>query len=395
MGKENIIYIDSNAKLQEHLPQIQSCARVAVDLEFDRNRYRYGFTLCLMQLMAGEFCYLIDPLAEELDLSGIYAVFQDPSVTTVVFSFQEDMMLLQSLGCRPVNLYDTGVAIRLLDSPQTSLGTVLLDLLGVEVNKDAQKSNWFNRPLTEDQLTYAAQDVLHLFPLMDLIENRIQIADRKEWVRQENLYWQEMDYSLADQIVQLKENDKKDMNQVQWHVYGKLMELREAWAQEYNLPSGRVMRTDYVKEIIVKNGLRYWEKNRSTNNAIRTAEKKALVLEEMKRAEQEALDLGLSKENSARDRWSKEEYQKFKEEKRRKETLLAKVASPIQAEMAARYGENTATYILSNRAAMDVIEGRLTSLPEYRVKLFEEIADFLSIEASPLLENLKAIELKA
>jgi ribonuclease D len=304
-------------------------------------------------------------------------------------------MLLQSLGCRPVNLYDTGVAIRLLDFPQTSLGTVLMDLLGVEVNKDAQKSNWFNRPLTTDQLNYAAQDVLHLFPLMDLIEDRVNIAERKEWVRQENLFWQEMDYSLSDQVVQLKDNDKKDMNQVQWHVYGKLMELREIWAQEHNLPSGRVMRTDYVKEIVLKNGLRYWEKNRSTNNVIRTSEKKELVIQEMKRAEQEALDLGLSKDQGARERWSKEEYQKFKEEKRRKETLLANMASPIQTEMAARYGENTATYILSNRAAMDVIEGRLTSLPEYRVKLFEEIASSLSIDASPILENLNAIEFKA
>jgi ribonuclease D len=77
MNKEQIVYINTASELAKHIPAIEKAPRVAVDLEFDRNRYKYGFTMCLMQIMAGDICYLIDPLNEELDLSPIYKILED------------------------------------------------------------------------------------------------------------------------------------------------------------------------------------------------------------------------------------------------------------------------------------------------------------------------------
>jgi ribonuclease D len=388
MNKEQIVYINTASELAKHIPAIEKAPRVAVDLEFDRNRYKYGFTMCLMQIMAGDICYLIDPLNEELDLSPIYKILEDPKKPVVVFSFQEDLMLFHLQGCRPTALYDTGVAIRLLDVAQSSLAVVLKEFLDIEVNKDAQKSNWFNRPLSQEQLNYAAQDVFHLFSLMDVVDAKAKELERAAWIKEENAYWESMDYSNLTQDAYLKEKDKKDFTEVQWHVFSKLMDLREEVAKEKNQPSGRILRTDYVKDIILKNGLRYWEKNRSSHPSVRDKNSKVRFEEVMIATHKEAIELGLSETKTAKDRWSKEEYQQFKEAKRAKEELMTSLVAPIHNAISERAGENTSTYIMSNRMAMDLMEGVCTSIPKYRVELIKEVADSLSLDPSPLIKSL-------
>ena len=388
MEADKIVYINTVALLEEHVPAIQKAKRIAVDLEFDRNRYRYGFNLCLMQIMAGETCYLIDPLGEDLDLSHIFKILEDPKVPVVVFSFQEDLMLFHLMGCKPNALYDTGVAIRLLDVPQSSLAVVLKEFLDIDVNKDAQKSNWLNRPLSQEQLSYAAQDVFHLFKLMDIVEEQAKEKELAKWIKEENVYWQSMDYSNLQQDVYLKDKDKKDFTELQWHVFSKLMDLREEVAKEKNQPSGRILRTDYVKELILKNGFRYWEKNRSSHPSVRDKKHKTRFEELMIKAQEEGISLGLSKTKTAKDRWTKEEYQQFKEAKREKESLMDTLVSPIHAEIAARIGKNASTYIMSNRMAMDLMEGITTSIPAYRVELIKEVASNLGLNPEPLIQKL-------
>jgi len=395
MSEGKTIYIKTAAELAEYAPKIQKAKRIAVDLEFDRNRYRYGFNLCLMQIMAGETCYLIDPLAEELDLSPIFQVLEDPTKPVVVFSFQEDLMLFHLMGCKPTALFDIGVVIRLLDIPQSSLGVVLKEFLDMDVNKDAQKSNWFNRPLSPEQLSYAAQDVQHLFPLMDLLTAKAKEADLTAWIKEENLYWEGMDYSNIQQDEYLKDKDKRDFTELQWHVFSALMDMREELAKEKNQPSGRILRTDYVKELILKNGFRYWEKNRSSHPSVRDRTTKERFEAVMEKAMEEGAKLGLSATTTAKERWSKEEFQAFKDEKRLREERMDTLVSPIHKKISERVGENASTYIMSNRMAMDLLIGTVVSIPNYRIELIKEIAAELELDPSPLFHALEQVEKSA
>ena len=99
--RTNFIYVDTSTLVKECAIQIQKVPFISVDLEFDKNRYRYGFNLCLIQIYDGSNTYLIDPLVDEIDLQPIFGIFENPDIIKIVFSFGEDLRLLHSLGCFP------------------------------------------------------------------------------------------------------------------------------------------------------------------------------------------------------------------------------------------------------------------------------------------------------
>lgn len=64
--------INEQQSLNNLISSLQSVSAFAIDLEFDRNRYRYGFNMCLMQIYDGKDCYLIDPLSKNVDIKAIF-----------------------------------------------------------------------------------------------------------------------------------------------------------------------------------------------------------------------------------------------------------------------------------------------------------------------------------
>jgi ribonuclease D len=152
----------NSAELKNCIDRLSSKAEIAFDLEFDKNYYRFGFNLCLIQIFDGETCYLIDPLSKKLNIIELFQVLENRFITKVCFSVDEDLRLLHSIGCFPANLYDTDIASRLLNYPAMSLTNLLMEILDVDPGESLQRSNWYNRPLTNKQINYAANDVLHL-----------------------------------------------------------------------------------------------------------------------------------------------------------------------------------------------------------------------------------------
>ena len=61
--ESNIQYIDHQESFEKTIAVLASKKTIFIDLEFDKNHFRYGFNLCLMQIFDGENIYLIDPLS--------------------------------------------------------------------------------------------------------------------------------------------------------------------------------------------------------------------------------------------------------------------------------------------------------------------------------------------
>jgi len=384
MSEKSIKYVDTQEGILECAEHISKHEVISFDLEFDRNRYRYGFTLCLMQIMAGDTCYLIDPLPDAVNLRPVFDVIESPHILKTVFSAKEDLELLHILGCHPVNMYDSGKAIRLLDFQQSSLAVVLEHFLGVTVDKESQTSNWFTRPLSDAQHNYAAMDVFHLIPLMEKVKELAKEMGRSHWISEENRLLQERDFSAIDNGLLYSEKDKKDLNEVQWHVYCRLLKYREEKAEELDVPPGRLLHKEYIKEILLSNGMRYWEKNRRTHKKFRNAESKRETLALLKRWENEAIDSGLSKEKNARKKLSREEYQQFKVARIEKEEFLDNVVKPLKRSLTEMVGEHASSFILSNRVAGDMKSDSSIVLPEYRRRLIAEAAKKVDLEEAAM-----------
>jgi ribonuclease D len=380
---KNWEYVETKEVLVDCVEVLKKQTAIAIDLEFDKNRYRYGFNLCLIQIYAGERCFIIDPLAEGIDLKDFYTVIEDPSIEKVVYSFGEDLRLFHSLGCFPQNTFDIAIAMRLLDYPPASLASAASDMLDIEMSKAAQKSNWFLRPLSEKQMDYAAKDVLYLIEMQEIL---IKMAKEKgvlEWIEEENKVIDGLSYADIDNNNFLKEKDKHGLSEHEFFVFKGLLEYRETIAEKYNRPSYQIIDKEYLRELSERpNQIYRFEKIRGIYKALKNEAFKKELWEKFQSLAKEAESTGLSKTENALKRLSSEVYQIKKKERGIRDEAKRKVFKPIQLLIAENQGENVVTYIMGNRLMDELALGNIGNLRDYKRVLIERYAEELDLDVS-------------
>ena len=138
MANKKILYVDSLDKMNQFVEEMTDVEIVSVDFEFDRNRYRYGFNMCLVQLMAGQHVYLIDPLSP-INLQPFFDIMSSSDIVKLVFSFGEDHRLLNKYGCFPKQVIDLKTLSTLLNFEGMSLARLLKETLDIDLAKTSQK----------------------------------------------------------------------------------------------------------------------------------------------------------------------------------------------------------------------------------------------------------------
>jgi ribonuclease D len=156
---------------------------VAIDTEtmgLDPHRDR----LCLIQLSAGDgTCHLVRFGKGAYKAPLLTALLADTKVTKLFHFGRFDIAVLQQyLGvlCEPV--YCTKIASRLVRTftDRHGLKDLCRDLLGVELSKQQQSSDWGADELSAEQLKYAASDVLHLHALREKLDGMLAREGRAE-----------------------------------------------------------------------------------------------------------------------------------------------------------------------------------------------------------------------
>ena len=161
-------------------------ARVAVDLE-SNGFHRYPERVCLVQIAAGDAAYFVDPLSLD-DVSPLGRLLGDASVEKVFHSADYDVRSLdRDWGFRVRGLFDTSIAAAFTGSERLGLGAVLKEHLDVDIpkSKKLQRADWTLRPLSDEMLRYAAEDVLHLARLRDVLHGKLDRLGRAGWVEEE------------------------------------------------------------------------------------------------------------------------------------------------------------------------------------------------------------------
>ncbi len=156
---------------------------VGLDTEFVRERTYYA-ELALIQLALPEGLVLLDPLA--IDITPLGDALQGPGVKIVHAGRQDLELILQETGRLPAPLFDTQLAAALLGfDEQIGYGGLVEKLLDVRLPKDATRTNWANRPLTEHQLRYALDDVRHLRPVHEQMTASLATHSRHTWLEED------------------------------------------------------------------------------------------------------------------------------------------------------------------------------------------------------------------
>lgn len=375
-----IQYITTDKQLDPCILRLNQSEEIALDLEFDKNRYRYGFNLCLVQIYADQTCFLIDPLSENIHIETLFPVLENRKIQKVVFAFGEDLRLLHSIGCFPGNIYDLNIATSLLNYPPASLSNYIEDILNLETGKSSQQSNWYRRPLSDKQKNYAAQDVLHLLDIKNIIEKEAEEKKITNWISEENEAYHRHNYADLDDNHFIKEKDKDGFSEIEWFSFKRLMEFREEIAERHNKPGYQMIDKKYLSAI-VKNPrkLMEWKKIRGIYKGIKndTIKKKISVL--LKESAREARELDLSETDPAEKIPDKEEIEQQRKEREKINRIKNEYLKPVKELIGNYYGDEAASFILSNRIISKLICGEIDHLENYKKELILSCAKELDL----------------
>ena len=171
---------DPLLELLSHAP-----ATFGLDTEFMRTNTFYP-RLALVQIAFGEHVGLIDPVAA-IELDALDVALADPARLVVMHSASEDLDALATRLPRSIaQLFDTQIAAAFAGlGAGIGYQRLVRDILGIELPKAETRSDWLRRPLTPQQLEYAAHDVIHLPALLAALTERVAERGYTTWLAED------------------------------------------------------------------------------------------------------------------------------------------------------------------------------------------------------------------
>lgn len=232
------------------------CARLAdaefvtVDTEFMRER-TYWPELCVVQIAGPEDVAVIDALAPGLDLAPLYALFDDGRVMKVFHAARQDLEIFHlRTGRLPAPLFDTQVAAMVAGfGDQVGYDALIAALTGATIDKAFRFSDWSARPLTPQQIAYAAADVTHLRRAYVKLRARLERNGRLAWVAEEMAALSDPATYRLDPEEAWQRLKPRSTNRRFLAVLRAVAAWREREAQRLNIPRQRVVKDETVLEV--------------------------------------------------------------------------------------------------------------------------------------------------
>ncbi len=237
------LYIDSDDVLHDSCAIWAQAEFLAIDTEFIRTDTFYPIA-GLLQVGAAGHLYLIDPLNIS-DWSAFTDLLRREDIPKVIHSCSEDLEVFQVLfQCVPQPLLDTQIGAALAGLGfGLSYQKLIMECLGIHVEKGETRSDWLRRPLSESQCTYAALDVLYLQKVYPLLKQRLEEKGALNWWLEDcAVITAQAENPALPQDYYLRIKSLWKLNQRQQYVLQQLCAWREIEAKERNIPRGRVIK---------------------------------------------------------------------------------------------------------------------------------------------------------
>ena len=199
MQEISYIKVDEKTKLDLLIDSIRSLTDedfISLDTQFVRINTLFPI-LGLLQLRFKNETYLVDPVA--LNIKDLVRTLTETKAAVLIFSGDEDLEILVKIArdngfasLLPQKVYDLQLLAAFDDFLYgKGLNAYVKELVGAELEKDCTRTDWLYRPLSENQLIYAALDVEYLEEMYKLLYKRI---DEKRF----SYFLAEMELKKAD-----------------------------------------------------------------------------------------------------------------------------------------------------------------------------------------------------
>ncbi|HYP23869.1 MAG TPA: ribonuclease D [Actinomycetota bacterium] len=245
-----MIFITKQDDLDDAVAAARTAGTVGLDTEFLREK-TYRAKLCLVQMAAEDDIYVIDVL-EPLDLKGLADLIADPDVRVILHAGRQDLELFyEGWGVVPNNVYDVQLAAGFAGhGASLPYGRLVETLCGKRLVKGESYTDWCRRPLTEAQLSYAADDVRYLAQAARRLDAELQRLGRRDWVTQEMKAMESEEVYRTDPgEAWRKVGGRGSLSPKALGVLKEVARWREETAQRRDIPRGWVIKDPTMIEI--------------------------------------------------------------------------------------------------------------------------------------------------
>jgi len=246
----DIQYINTPEQLEQLCTQINKETWLALDTEFLREKTYYP-KFCLLQIATPEWVACVDPIALP-NLDTLFAAIYNPAIVKVFHSCRQDLEIFYQLsGKLPTPVFDTQIAAPLLGFQENPGYAMLVSsLLNINLDKAHTRADWSKRPLSEGEITYAADDVIYLCKIYQLMQKKLAELGRSEWLKQDFAELENPElYQVRPEQAWLKIKGKNKLTGKQLSIIQTLSEWREKAAQIENHPKSWLLRDEMLFDI--------------------------------------------------------------------------------------------------------------------------------------------------
>lgn len=226
-----------------HSERMLKAATIGIDTEFVRER-TYFPRPGLLQFSDGDQVWLLDPVLLEGQpaLENLVAqIMGHARADKILHSTGEDLEIIDMVGhSAPTPLFDTQRAAALLGWPlQIRYELLAKDLLDIEFPGGLARNDWCRRPLPAAWIEYAANDVIALPAMREVLVDKLERAGRLEWLAEDCRRILERYRNNADPVVRIKGAARLSDRELE--KLARLARWREAQARQRDLPRGFVV----------------------------------------------------------------------------------------------------------------------------------------------------------
>lgn len=234
-----LLIIDSAESLFDFTRKLNYPQWIALDTEFVREK-TYFPNLCLIQIASQETIACIDTIAiSKNDLQPLIKLMFHEKTTKILHGATQDIEILYHLcGTIPSPIFDTQIAAGLLgQGNQIGYAPLVETFLGIKIDKSQSRTDWSQRPLSNEQLTYAANDVRFLQTIYLMQAEQLMATGRREWFEEETLkLYETRRYATTPHDAWQKIKTRSSLNKEQLTTLQVLCAYREEIAIKRNLP---------------------------------------------------------------------------------------------------------------------------------------------------------------
>ncbi len=237
-----IILIKNNEQLEKYLNGINEESILGIDTEF-RRIDSYSPELCLVQIASKNHLECLDVLSIN-NLEPLFDKLYDGKTLWVIHAARQDIEALYYLSDRtPSLLFDTQIGASFLNYPlQISYQAITEKLQNIFLEKKFTRFDWRKRPLPDDVLKYALDDVKYLLPNFRILKKELINQGKMSWAEEEVEFLMNKDTYTPNyrQILKKTKGINKVTHKNQENAF-KLIYWRESVAQQKNKPRKWIM----------------------------------------------------------------------------------------------------------------------------------------------------------